>query len=398
MRGIAALLSVALATGCAGRHDARAAMRFGPHRASSRAPIERERILAALPQIDEMAEMAFREERMPSLVAAVLLDGQLVFWRGMGARAMGAADAVNAQTVYRIGSVTKVVTAMALLRLRDEQRLSLEQAASDFLPELDQVLYPTPDSPVITLRHLVTHTSGLPRLGRFDYAAPRRAPVAEREVLDSLRGTRLLTAPGTAWLYSNFAYALLGIAIGRISGMPYRDYVSQTIFAPLGMRAVWDFGAVSPEHRASGYERIGDRYQPTHEWLLGEAEAMGGLYASLDDMVRFVGFAMTAWPAGARPDAEPLNNASLREAHMLGGFQPPSHKGTGMGWGVVEFPGVGHGVFHTGATASYAATAMFLPRHGVGFVAMTNCGQLADAIDRLGGRTLVALARAAKGE
>ncbi len=80
----------------------------------------------------------------------------------------------------------------------------------------------------------------------------------------------------------------------------------------------------------------------------------------------------------------------------MGGFQPPGRKGTGLGWGVAEFGAFGHGVFHTGATSTYAATAMFLVHDGIGFIGLTNCGQLAGAIDGLGGAVVTFLAHRAK--
>jgi CubicO group peptidase (beta-lactamase class C family) len=397
MRPTHLFVLLAFALGCARRHDGRRPANIAPAQQTARDAELRKRILAALPEVDEMVKSAFEKGRVPSLTAAVLIDGETVWWRVLGTRDLEGAGPATRDTAYRIGSVTKVVTAMAALKLRDEGRLALDQPAADFLPELDAIVYPTADSPIITIRHLLTHTSGLPRLGRFDYAANRAEPVSEREVLAALVDLRLEHAPGTHWEYSNFAYGLLGIVIGRAAGEPYRDYVSRTIFAPLGMRAVWDWTAIPSEHRAMGYERLDSgEYRKSHEWLFGASEGMGGIYASLDDMARFLAFQMTAWPAGARPDGEPLSNASLREAHMMGGLQRPGRMGTGMGWGVVDFGDVGHSVFHTGATTTFGATAMFSPNEGIGFVALTNCGQHSGTIDGLAGSVLAALTRAAK--
>jgi CubicO group peptidase (beta-lactamase class C family) len=326
----------------------------------------------------------------------VVVDGGLVWWRGFGKRDLKAGGEVTHATRYRIGSITKTVTSLALMKLREDGKLSLEDPAVKYIPELAYVLYPTRDSPIITIRHLMTHTSGLPRLGNFDYAKLRTDPVSEREVTDALAGVKLNFVPGTASEYSNFAYALLGIIVGRASGQRYRDYVSHEIFTPLGMQAVWDFTAIPEAERPKGYERDGEGFKESHEWLMGASEGMGGIYASLDDMARYVGFEMTAWPPGARADAPPLSNASLREAQMILGMQPAGRRGTGAGWGILDLGPLGHGVWHNGATATFAASAVFLPHDGIGAIALTNCGQVNDALDALTGKSVGLLVKAVK--
>lgn len=353
----------------------------------------RQEIASYLPEVERLVQQEVTKQRMPSLAAAVLVDGQLLWWRGYGAEDLERGNPVTAHTVYRIGSITKTMTGLALLRLRDEGRVRLDDPAEVYLPEFAEVHYTTADSPLITLRMLLTHTSGLPRLGKFDYAKKRSTPVTEREVLDSLRATKLENVPGTKQVYSNFGFASLGILISRVTGMSYQQYMSETMLAPLGMGGVaWHHDEVR-DRLATGYVKNGGTYEARHHWLMGAADGMGGLYASLDDMVRFTSFNMTAWPPGARSDQQPLRNASVRESHMLGGWQTPSGQGTGIGWGVVKLGDAGQLNFHTGATHQYAATVMFLPHERLGFVGLTNCGQLSGPIDNLGGRVMALLYR-----
>jgi CubicO group peptidase (beta-lactamase class C family) len=359
----------------------------------------RRRLIGELfPTVDRMVVDTYGDKRLPSLAAALVVDGKLSWWRTLGARDLATGEAITPHTVFRVGSITKVVTAMAALALRDEGKLAFDVPATTYLPELDRVVYPTTDTPLITVRHLLTHTSGLPRLGKFDYGSPEASYVNPRQVLESLRGIRLEFTPGTGHGYSNLGFAVLGLIVGRAAGSSYRDYVSKTILEPIGMRsATWEAEAVPRDQLAVGYVRRGGQYQVGRPWPMGAAEGMGGLYTSMDDLVRLVSLHATAWPPGARASQPPLSNASLRESHMLGGHQLPSVQGTGYGWGVSRQAGLGHLVFHTGSTDNYAATAMFLPEHRLAFVALSNTGAAGDALDKLGGRVLSHLARELRG-
>ncbi len=380
-------------------HNPRSAMRFAPSAPiAARDPERRARILAALPEIESFHQKMYEGRKMPSLVAGVLVDGELVWTHTWGKRDLDKGGDLDTHTYYRIGSITKVFTAMAVLKLRDEGKLSLDDPAAKHLRELEQVLYPSRDSMPITVRQMLTHTSGLPRLGNYDYAKLRSEGVPESDVVGSLAGLTLPRAPGSGAEYSNFGFGLLGIMVGRVAGEPYRDYMTRAIFQPLGMQSQWDYQAIPEAQRATGYDFVDGQYRKSHEWLMGASEGMGGIYATLDDMARFVAFHMTAWPPDGRPDREPLGNASLRESQLMGGFQPPGRRGTGLGWGVVDFVDLDNGAFHTGATATFAATAMFMIHEGIGYVALTNCGQLSDAVDALGSGTLILLAKRAKGE
>ncbi|MBI4701772.1 MAG: beta-lactamase family protein [Deltaproteobacteria bacterium] len=395
-----ALTAVLLLTGCAERVPApEYPQRYGlrPAAADPGRQARRQRILDARPEIEAMVYERFGAERMPALAAAVLDGGELLWSRVFGVRDLSAGGELSAHTVFRIGSVTKTVTAMAMLRLRDEGLLALDSPAVAWLPELGEVLYPTLDSPLVTSRHLLTHSSGLPRLGRLSYAS-RPEPVSEADLVAGLKGLRLEHVPGTDHVYSNLGFGLLGLVVGRASGVPYRRYVSEEILAPLGMSGTaWEAEQVPPGRLATGYALEGEKYVTGPHWRMGAAEALGGLYASLDDMIRYAAFHLTAWPPDARPDREPLRNASVRESHLLGGFARASGQGTGLGWVVSELRAAGHAVSHVGATRFYAAVVMFLPEHQLGFVALTSCGQLNGALDKLAAAVLRKLVLRAKG-
>jgi CubicO group peptidase (beta-lactamase class C family) len=352
------------------------------------------RLAAALVDVDAMVGEQVAALKFPGVAVAVLDRGRRIWSRTYGVSDLNRREPVSHQTVFRIGSITKTICAMATLVLREKGRVDLDAPAVRYLPELNRVNYPSADSPPITLRHILTHTSGLPRLGRFDYASARSKPVTEAEVLASLRGLRLKHAPGTVNEYSNFGYALLGVLLQRVSGQSLRKLLAGAVLEPLGMKsAQWEASSVPARLLATGYHWDGERYLARHHWKLGAAEGMGGLYLNLDDMNRYVGFHMTAWPPGTRADGPPLRSATVRESHMLGGFQRPGRIGNGHGWGVVQLRGVNHVVFHTGATHQYAAVIMFSPSGETAFVAMANTNRAYKPLDKLAGKVIQRLER-----
>ena len=342
--------------------------------ASRRNRIQRE----AFPEIEIAVDDVMRKFNFPSMVAGLLVDGQLVWWRGYGRRDLEDGGAVDVHTVYRIASVTKTITAMALLMLRDEGKINLDTPAEQYVPELARVPQPTEDGGPITIRQLITHTSGLPRVGNFDYSNPREIGVTRRELLAAVEGIRLRAAPGTKHEYSNLGYALLGLIVEQVAGVPYHEFVNERILTPLGMRSArWRHEEVPGQQLATAYAYRGGAYEKVHHWNMGEALAMGGLYASLDDMARYLSFQMTVWPPGARPDKPPLRNASVRESHMLAGWQPAKN-GTGIGWGVTAPMGWGPMVYHTGVTHAYVTDVLFVPERRYGVIVMSNCGRASE--------------------
>jgi CubicO group peptidase (beta-lactamase class C family) len=356
-------------------------------------PDRRSKLAATFPALDSYLAGQQVGQGLPGLVFGVVIDGQLAYQKGFGARDSGGATPPDGDTVYRIGSVTKTFTSAAILKLRDQGRLSLDEPAIRYLPELGAVKYPTGDSPTITLRHLLTHTSGLPRIGPFNYAQADH-DVTEAELLGGLGGVSLESVPGTKASYSNFGFGLLGMVVTRVAGVRYRDYVSAAILAPLGMSSTrWAEGDVPADHLATGYQRSPAGLQKMPHWRLGASEAAGGLYSSLRDMARYAAFQLAAYPPRNDPDQGPLRRSSLREAHLL---QRPtglsvavngapknepsdaspvieaSAGGIGMAWHGRQTCQFEQIVEHAGGTEGYAALIQLLPQRGIGIVALTD--------------------------
>ena len=248
----------------------------------------------------------------PGLSWGVVVDGAVVAAGGSGVAQIGDTTPVNEDTVFRIASMTKSFTALAILALRDEGKLSLDEPAGKYLPELAAMPLPTRDAPAITIRHLLTHSAGFPE----DNPWGDRQLAQPRDTLTSWvrAGLPFSTSPGTAFEYSNYGFALLGQIVARVSGMPYRDFVSTRILRPLGMSSTyWDPADVPPGRRAHGYRWNGTSWEEEIPLADGSFGAMGGLMTSGRDLGRYIAFMLSAWPPRDDEDRGPVKRSSVRE-------------------------------------------------------------------------------------
>jgi CubicO group peptidase (beta-lactamase class C family) len=339
---------------------------------------------AALPRLEAVFENYRKQRDIPGLAFGVVIDGDLVMAKGLGVRDVGSGEPVTADTVFRIASMTKSFTALAILKLRDEGKLSLEDPASKWIPELAKLRYPTTDSPPIRVRQLLTHGAGFPE----DNPWGDRQLDASEEKLDAwlAAGLPFSTSPDTAYEYSNYGFALLGRIVAKASGKPYRDYVEQEILAPLGMRAsTLEPSAVPEAARAIGYRKSGDGYAEVPPLAHGAFGSMGGLLTSPRDLGRYVAYQLAAFPPRDGDEDGPVRRSSRREMQM--GWRPsgfsvsrpsPSAKleaiSSSYGYGLAisrtcEFE---HIVAHSGGLPGFGSHMRWLPEYGVGIFAMAN--------------------------
>jgi CubicO group peptidase (beta-lactamase class C family) len=362
--------------------------RFAAHEAGAPPPTwpARQEVLAAVDDLDTYLNKELVDQQLVGLSVAVVLGGERIWARGFGVQNRTTAGTVDQDTVFRIGSLTKLFTGLAILKLRDEGKLALDDPVALQVPELEQVRYPTADSPRITIRHLVTHTSGLPRMGKLDYVS-RAEGVTEAELLEGLKDLPLEAPPGEREVYSNLGMSIAGLVVTRVSGQPYRDYVTQQLLRPLGMTAsVWDQEAVPEGRLATGYRRDGSQYRTKRHWRMGATEACGGMYSSAADLARFLGAQLRAWPAQNGTETGTVRRSSIRESHLLAG---PGRAGTrhfGINWGSIVHPRLGFAATHAGGTMQYGATVWLLPERGLGVILLANCGgETGEVGERLSG-------------
>ncbi len=342
------------------------------------------RLRAALPEIDRMFAAFAETSRVPGMAYGLLIDGQLVHTGGVGVRELAGRTAVTSDTVFRIASMTKSFTALSILKLRDEGKLSLDDPAERHVPELAGLKYPTADAPKITIRHLLSHAEGFPEDNPW---GDRQLAVSEAQFTEMLRGgIPFSTAPGTAYEYSNYGFAILGRVVSRVSGMPYADYVKTNILQPLGMTSTTlEPASVAKDRLALGYRWEDSQWKEEPQLPDGAFGSMGGLLTSTRDLGRYVSFLMGAWPPRDDPDPGPVKRSSLREMQQTARPRPATVTG-GTGSTPVQLNALSYGyglrirqscqyrhiVAHSGGLPGFGSQMRWLTDEGVGFIAMGN--------------------------
>lgn len=248
-------------------------------------------VLAAPPPLDDAAlakivDRRIAGDRTGACLAVALIDGDAVARAFRCARAEDAGR-IDAASAFEIGSLSKPMTSTLLARLIVEGKARLDDPLADYLPPGSEV--PRFQGQPIRLRHLVTHTAGLPALPASIAAADPQDPyaaVSADVLLRDLAGTRLQTAPGSVHAYSNFGGMLLSLAVARRSGIDLESALSQHLFAPLGMKRAFVRDKRNGARPAQGHHASG---KPAQAWHFApELAGVGGVHATLDDMVRFV--------------------------------------------------------------------------------------------------------------
>ncbi len=275
-------------------------------------PGRRAKLATAFADIDRLLTEFATSVHAPGAAWGIVIDGELAHQGTMGVRDVAAKAPVDADTVFRIASMTKSFTAMSILKLRDAGQLSLDDPAERYVPELKNLRYPTTDSPRITVRHLLTHSEGFPEDNPW---GDQQLSESEAELSRMLRdGIPFSNTPGVAYEYSNYGFAILGRIVSRVSGKPYDEYVAENILKPLGMSSTTLHPSrVAPNRIAIGYRWEDERWKEEPALPHGSFGAMGGMLTSIRDLSRYVSAFLEAWPPRDGPETGPVRRASLRE-------------------------------------------------------------------------------------
>jgi serine-type D-Ala-D-Ala carboxypeptidase/endopeptidase len=337
--------------------------------------------------LDEAVERAVAREgrrHVGLVVGAVTADGARSVATA-GHLRLPDGPAPQADSVFEIGSVTKVFTSLLLAEAVTRGEVSLETPVGDLLPE---VTVPTRDGVAITLEHLATHTSGLPRLpmslpaalvSQWKHRDGDPWEVFDRAgLLAALESTTLRRAPGTGHIaYSNLGAGVLGHALVAAAGATdYAELVRSRICDPLGMTDT----VLLPEGEQAAREAVGHRgrRRPTGHWELAGLPGAGALRSTATDMLTFL-------HAQLRPEDTPLAPAiALTHPER----RPGKRLGVGLGWLRVPLPGGHVALWHNGGTGGFRALAGIVPETGVGVVALANDVR---SVDRVGMGLLTAL-------
>lgn len=342
------------------------------------------KLSSTFPEIDRVFREFAEREHIPGAVWGIVIGDRLVHVGVTGYRDVSARSPVDSGTVFRIASMTKSFTALAILKLRDEGKLSLDDPVERWVPELKGLPYPTTDSPRITIRHLMSHATGFPEDNPW---GDQQLAVTDADLSAMMRGgIPFSNAPGVAYEYSNYGFAILGRVVTRVSGMPYRDYVTANILRPLGMTSTTlEPASVPPQRLAQGYRWEDEQWKLEPQLPDGAFGSMGGMLTSAHDLGIYVANFLGAWPPRDGREDGPVRRASLREMQQIqrprpagvfltrpGGPPQLSSGGYGFGLGVSGDCNFAHVVAHSGGLPGFGSLMRWLPEYGVGIIAFGN--------------------------
>jgi CubicO group peptidase (beta-lactamase class C family) len=279
-------------------------------------------------------------------------------------------------TASRIASCTKSFTAAAILQLRDANALALEDPVTDFLDIGAWELPASAPPPPATVGALLSMSGGL--ASDNPWADRQESMTAQGFTTLCAGGFTLSSAPGTRYEYSNLGYALLGRVIERVSGLGYRDFITDRLLRPLGLQhSAFDTATVTaPGGIADGFRRVGTDWQPVPITGPGAFSSIGGLFMTANDLTTWCTWLAAGYPLGVTGDSV-LAASSRRDMQMVHQLDPPRIHGAirtaGYGYGLeVELHGVGVIVSHRGGYPGFSAQMAWHPTTQIGVVILEN--------------------------
>ena len=313
-------------------------------------------------RLDALAGAEVRENRAVGITAAVARGKNTLLLEGYGKADIDSGAAMTADTVTALGSVTKQFTAAAILQLRDEGKLGLDDPLTKWLPDFDT------RGNVVTLRHLLAHTSGITDIVNMpelrELRVMRNPQVTREDVYRIVNRQPFMFPTGTLEAYSNTNYWLLGLVIEKASGMTYEDYVEQKIFARLGMsRSMYCRPAEPMARRAAGHGMPNGQPRRAPDIVHTATFAAGALCSSAQDMLTWLQALHGGKALSAKSYADMIRPATLADGTVLR---------YGMGLSVAEDS---HGlryIGHNGGGFGFSSEARWYPEGKLAIVVLTN--------------------------
>jgi CubicO group peptidase (beta-lactamase class C family) len=319
------------------------------------------------------------------LSIALIDDQRLVWAEGFGHADKEGGRPATAETLYRVGSISKLLTATAAMQLAEQGKLDIDRPLRDALPEFSVRSRFAGGAP-ITPRMLMTHHSGLPR--DFTKGMFTRNPEPFTQLIQKVRTSDAAYPPNQVFSYSNVGVTLLGHAIQNASGMPFAEYMQQSVLAPLGMAgASFEPGPARSELMSKAYRKG----EPAEELPLRDVPA-GGLNASVLDLGRFLAM---VFADGRAHGVQVLTPDSVREMLRPQNTDVPLDLNfhNGLGWmlstlGASTLEKAGPVAHHAGAMLHFRAQMYALPEHKLGVVVLANSASAGPVIDKIATETL----------
>lgn len=346
-----------------------------------------EKIKSTSAVIDSLYKNYAIANHLPAISFGLVVDGQLLYKNSYGYTDVAKKIPATSSSLFRIASMSKSFTCMAILKLRDEGKLNVDDPAYLYIPELKNLKYPTADAPVLSIRHLMTHSAGFPEDNPW---GDRQLADNDKDLLEFIgKQISFSNPPGIAYEYSNLGFALQGKIISKVSGMRYQDYIKKNILEPLGMKTTtYEFGDVPADKLAHGYRWLNEQWNEEtllHDTKDGSWGAMGAMISSIDEFANYMAFHLSAWPPNNAKDDGPIKRSSVREMHQpwrMNVLNPayifPDGRTCaiagaycyGLGW-MKDCDGKVY-IAHSGGLPGFGSQWRIMPDYGIGVVAFAN--------------------------
>ena len=326
-------------------------------------------------ELQPLIEDFMRQEQVPGLAIGVIQGGQLVYAQGFGVKNLAHDhDPVTSRSLFHMASITKTFVATSIMQLVEAGKINLDAPVVQYLPyfRLADDRYAT-----ITVRQMVTHTSGMPDVEDYEWDKPQYDDGALERYVRSVSNQKLIFAPGTDFRYSNMAFEVLGDLISKVSGESFDDYVQQQILTPLKMKdSTLLIKKTSPGLMTWGHERdLSGHVFPSKVYPYNRMHSpSSNLHSNVEDMARW---------ALANLNHGELDGRRILKEQTYDIIWKPAHKlsdgrAVGISWFLGEYRGQAT-VSHGGGDTGYATFLMLLPEKKMAVVLMANCDWLGDA-------------------
>lgn len=328
---------------------------------------ELHRYRETIDQLSALVQHELADKNIPAISIALVEDQRIVWAKGFGKQDREGKTPATESTVYRVGSVSKLFTDIAIMQLVEEGKVDLDAPVVRYLPDFKPAS--NPGDPAITLRMLMSHRSGLIRESPIGNYFDPTGPTLEQTVA-SVNGRPLIYKPGERIKYSNAAIAAVGLVVQKVRGEEFQASVEKTVLRPLGMMS----SSFSPNHEfvrrnlaAATMWTYHGREFPAPTFELGMAPA-GCMYSTVSDLARF----LSCLFANGKTATGQLLKAESLDAMFQPQFAPPGAKeGFGLGFALSELDGqlrIGHG----GAIYGFSTELAALPRSKLGVVVVSS--------------------------
>jgi len=315
-------------------------------------------------QVDDYVRSEMKERAIPGVALAIVHHRQVVKTAAYGLANVELGVPVRPETVFEIGSLTKQFTAAGILLLTEDGKVCIEDKISRYLGR-------TPEAwRDITVRHLLTHTSGIRSYTGLE-GFELRGHLTQRQFIEVIGSQPLEFRPGESWKYSNTGYNLLGYIIENITGKTYWDFMSERIFKPLTMNSTTNrLPALVILNRAAGYEQT-NRVLINRDSDVTDVFSAGAMVSTIGDLVKWNAALDSDGVLSPKSKQEMWTRAKLNNGELIK---------YGFGWRIEEYDG--HRSFgHGGSTSGFSATLQRFPDDNLAVILLTNTDeQIATAL------------------